>query len=140
MNAPRLFLRKALVGWLAYAMTFGPSTPVMAQVADNYLTSKDYSDVPLPAKKRPNPNLIFAIDAPRVSAEAVRAAADIAADDEGKLFANDQRAVFTAVVGAKRATTPGSELELAVDVTRLHFFDPGTGHVVDAPRRAAAPA
>ena len=85
-------------------------------------------------------HLIFAIDAPRVSAEAVRAAADIAADDEGKLFANDQRAVFTAVVGAKRATTPGSELELAVDVTRLHFFDPGTGHVVDAPRRAAAPA
>ena len=62
MNAPRMFLRKALVGWLAYAMTFGPSTPVMAQVADNYLTSKDYSDVPLPAKKRPNPNLIFAID------------------------------------------------------------------------------
>ena len=52
-------------------------------------------------------HLIFAIDAPRVSAEAVRAAADLAADDEGKLFANDQRAVFTAVVGAKRATTPG---------------------------------
>ena len=85
-------------------------------------------------------HLIFAIDAPRVSAEAVRAAADIAADDEGKLFANDQRAVFTAVVGAKRATTPGSEVELAVDIARLHFFDPATGHVVDTERRAVATA
>ena len=85
-------------------------------------------------------HLIFAIDAPRVSAEAVRAAADLAADDEGKLFANDQRAVFTAVVGAKRATTPGSEIELAVDTAHLHFFDPATGHVVGAERQAVASA
>ena len=85
-------------------------------------------------------HLIFAVDAPRVSAEAVRAAADLAADDEGKLFANDQRAVFTAVVAAKRATTPGSEVELAVDTSRLHFFEPASGQVVDAHRRAAATA
>ena len=85
-------------------------------------------------------HLIFTIDAPRVSAEAVRAAADLAADDEGKLFANDQRAVFTAVVGAKRATTPGSEVELAVDTAHLHFFDPATGHVVGAERQAVASA
>jgi multiple sugar transport system ATP-binding protein len=74
-------------------------------------------------------HLIFAIDAPRVSADAVRAAADIGADDEGKLFATDQRAVFTAVVDAKPATTPGSEVELAVDTAGLHFFDPATGLV-----------
>ena len=85
-------------------------------------------------------HLIFAVDAPRVSAEAVRAAADLAADDEGKLFANDQRAVFTAVVAAKRATTPGSEVELAVDTSRLHFFEPASGQVVDAHWRAAATA
>jgi multiple sugar transport system ATP-binding protein len=85
-------------------------------------------------------HLIFAINAPRVSAEAVRAAADVAADDEGKLFANDQRAVFTAVVGAKRATAPGSEIELAVDTARLHFFEPASGHAVDTERRATATA
>jgi multiple sugar transport system ATP-binding protein len=85
-------------------------------------------------------HLIFTIDSPRVSAEAVRAAADLAADDEGKLFANDQRAVFTAVVGSKRETTPGSEVELAVDTSRLHFFDPVTGEVVGANRGAAVPA
>ena len=84
-------------------------------------------------------HLVFTIDAPRVSAEAVRAAADIASDDEGTLFA-DERAVFTAVVDAKTATTPGSEVELAIDHTRLHFFDPATGLVADAGERAAAPA
>ena len=85
-------------------------------------------------------HLIFTIDAPRVSAEAVRAAADMSADDEGKLFATDQRAVFTAVVDAKRATQPGSSAELAIDTSRMHFFDPATGLVVGAGERAAATA
>ena len=84
-------------------------------------------------------HLIFTIDAPRVSAEAVRAAADMASDDEGTLFA-DERAVFTAVVGAKTATMPGSDVELAIDHTRLHFFDSATGLVAEAGERAAAPA
>ena len=80
-------------------------------------------------------HLIFAIDAPRVTAEAVRAAADT--DDDGTLFA-DERAVFTAVVGAKKITTPGSDVELAIDNTRLHFFDPATGLVAGAAEPAAA--
>jgi multiple sugar transport system ATP-binding protein len=84
-------------------------------------------------------HLVFTIDAPRVSAEAVRAAADMAPDDEGTLFA-DERAVFTAVVDAKTPSTPGSEVELAIDHTRLHFFDPATGLVAEAGERAAAPA
>jgi multiple sugar transport system ATP-binding protein len=84
-------------------------------------------------------HLIFAIDAPRVTAEAVRAAADTADDADGTLFADD-RAVFTAVVGAKRATTPGSDIELAIDNTRLHFFDPATGLVAGAGEPVAAPA
>ena len=83
-------------------------------------------------------HLIFAIDAPRVTAEAVRAAADTD-DDEGTLFA-DERAVFTAVVGAKKDTTPGSDVELAIDNTRLHFFDPATGLVVGAAEPAEAAA
>jgi multiple sugar transport system ATP-binding protein len=70
-------------------------------------------------------HVIFTVDAPRVSAEAVRAAADDAADDEGKLFAD--RAVFTVVVDAQQTFTSGTEVELAVDNRRLHFFDPETG-------------
>jgi multiple sugar transport system ATP-binding protein len=70
-------------------------------------------------------HVIFTLDAPRVTAEAVRAASD-ERDDEGKLFADD-RAVFTAVVDAKHTIVPGSEVELAIDRRRLHFFDPATG-------------
>jgi multiple sugar transport system ATP-binding protein len=69
-------------------------------------------------------HVIFTVDAPQVTAEAVRAATD-EGDDEGKLFADD-RAVFTAVVDARRTIAVGSELELAIDHRRLHYFDPKT--------------
>ncbi len=77
-------------------------------------------------------HVIFTLDAPRVTAEAVRAAVD--EDDEGTLFAED-RAVFTAVVDARHSIPPGTELELAIDHRRLHFFDPATNLALgDAPR------
>jgi multiple sugar transport system ATP-binding protein len=72
-------------------------------------------------------HVIFAVDAPRVSADAVRAAEEITGDDEGKLFADDQRAVFCASVDARREVTPGAVVELAVDNRQFHFFDPQTG-------------
>jgi len=70
-------------------------------------------------------HVIFTLDAPRVTAEAVRAASD-EGDDEVKLFADD-RAVFTACIDARHGISSGSEVELAVDRQRLHFFDPATG-------------
>src|SRR5439155_21251215 len=70
---------------------------------------------------------IFTIDAPRVSAEAVRAATETGEEDEGKLFADDQRAVFTASVDARRPIVPGRDVDLALDHRRLLFFDPGLG-------------
>jgi multiple sugar transport system ATP-binding protein len=75
-------------------------------------------------------HVIFPIDAPRVVAEAVRAAADAAADDEGALFADDDRSLFTAAVEGHRPVAPGTELELAVETSRLHYFDPATGAVL----------
>ena len=80
-------------------------------------------------------HVIFTLDAPQVTAEAVRAASD-AGDDEGKLFADD-RAVFTAVVDVRTALSTGS-VELAVDPQRLHFFDPATGLVLAATPRSSA--
>jgi multiple sugar transport system ATP-binding protein len=71
-------------------------------------------------------HVIFPVDAPRVSADAVRAATEAAADDV-TFFAEDQRAVFTAVLDTRHELRPGGEAELAVDHTRLHFFDPATG-------------
>jgi multiple sugar transport system ATP-binding protein len=73
-------------------------------------------------------HVIFTLDAPRVTAEAVRAASDDG-DDDGTLFAGD-RAVFTACVDARTKLTHGGPVELAIDHRRLHFFDPATGLVV----------
>jgi multiple sugar transport system ATP-binding protein len=80
-------------------------------------------------------HVIFTIDAPRVSAEAVRAASEAADEDEGKLFADDQRAVFTAAVDARRTVSAGAPIELAVDHRRFHFFEPSTGEVLDSAAR-----
>jgi multiple sugar transport system ATP-binding protein len=75
-------------------------------------------------------HVIFPLDAPRVVAEAVQAAADTTAGDEGTLLADDQRSLFTACVDGHRPVALGAELELAVETKRLHFFDPATGEVL----------
>ena len=81
-------------------------------------------------------HVIFTIDAPRVSAEAVLAAADLAEGDEGKLFADD-RAVFTACLDTRAELGSGRDVEVAVDSARFHFFDPATGVSLDGTRAAA---
>jgi multiple sugar transport system ATP-binding protein len=77
-------------------------------------------------------HVIFTLDAPRVSVEAVRAATD-EGDDEGKLFADD-RVVFTAVLDDRRRVSTTSDVELAIDHRRLHFFDPSTGLALNGAR------
>jgi len=79
-------------------------------------------------------HVIFTLDAPRVSVEAVRAATD-EGDDEGKLCADD-RAVFTAVLDDRRRISTTSDVELAIDHRRLHFFDPSTGLALNGARSA----
>ena len=84
-------------------------------------------------------HVIFPIDAPRVVAEAVQAAAADLADDEGALFADDQRSLFTARVDGEAAIRSGAPVELAVDTRRMHFFDPVTGAAVGVDTAAATP-
>ena len=84
-------------------------------------------------------HVVFTIDAPKVDTEAVRAASDLEKGDEGRLLADD-RAVFTAVLDARRGGTPAADLELAIDHRRLHFFDPETGEALAAHARAVAVA
>jgi multiple sugar transport system ATP-binding protein len=79
--------------------------------------------------------VIFAVDAPVVTADAVRAATDAHTDDEGKLlFAGEERTRFTARIDGKKPVAVGQELELAVDYTYLHCFDPDTGDALQARR------
>jgi multiple sugar transport system ATP-binding protein len=80
-------------------------------------------------------HLIFAVDAPRISAEAVRAAQETT--DDGVLLADDERAQFTARVDGRFAVQAGDEVTLAVDASALHAFDPESGLALGA---QAAPA
>ncbi|HSP72306.1 MAG TPA: hypothetical protein VLN26_08055, partial [Gaiellaceae bacterium] len=85
-------------------------------------------------------HVIFPIDAPRVSAEAVRAAADASGEDEMTLLADDQRAVFTAVLDARHPIRPGTDVALALDPTCLYFFESVTGLALDGHARETAHA
>ncbi len=69
-------------------------------------------------------NIFFHVDAPRVEAEEVQAAADT--EDEAKLLA-DGGALFTARIDPRTDARVGAQLRLAVDPRGLQFFDPETG-------------
>jgi multiple sugar transport system ATP-binding protein len=67
--------------------------------------------------------VIFELDAERVDTDATRAASA-----EGRLLAAEAgRARFTARLPADAAVTVGEPLQLGLDATRLHLFDPATG-------------
>jgi multiple sugar transport system ATP-binding protein len=72
-------------------------------------------------------NLLFPLDAPRVTTDATRAAIEAASDDDATLLADDQRARFCASIDGRRRVVLGEEIELAIDHQHLHFFDPETG-------------
>ena len=74
-------------------------------------------------------HVLFSVDAPPVSAEAVRAASETV-EDEGMLFADTGRAIFCACVDTRRPVTVGAPLELAVDSGLMHYFDPATGEAL----------
>ncbi len=80
-------------------------------------------------------HLIFRINAPRVTADAVRAAADTRTEEEA-LFADDEHAEFTARVDRRFPVVPGSDVDLALHIDGLHFFDRETGEVIDVGRPA----
>ncbi len=71
--------------------------------------------------------VIFDVDAPRVDTDATRAAVDARTTDDVLLLPDEQRARFTARIPADAPLTVGEPLTLAVDPSRLYFFDPATG-------------
>jgi multiple sugar transport system ATP-binding protein len=78
---------------------------------------------------------IFPVDAPRVEAEDLRAAAD---DEDQTLMADDERALFNAQIDPRTKARPGARLRLAVDPAQFHFFDPDTGDSLTGERAALA--
>jgi multiple sugar transport system ATP-binding protein len=73
-------------------------------------------------------HVLFTIDAPPVDVDSVRAATD--EGERATLLATDRRALFTAEVAEGTQVRPGERLRLAVDASRLHFFDPETGETL----------
>jgi multiple sugar transport system ATP-binding protein len=69
-------------------------------------------------------HVIFPVDAPRVEVVAVRAARE--GGDENVLAA-DEAMLFNARVDPRTQARRGAPLRLAVDPSRLHFFDAETG-------------
>jgi multiple sugar transport system ATP-binding protein len=74
-------------------------------------------------------HLFFFVDAPPMTAEVLEAASE-------EVLPSD-RALFTARVDAAAPAAVGETIELALDVARLHYFDPETGARLEA---AAEPA
>ena len=75
----------------------------------------------------------FQLAAPRVNIDAVEAArsADGSTEDaDTRLFADDDRAQFAARIDGHVAVRPGDQVRLAVDMRRVHLFDPATGGAV----------
>ena len=78
-------------------------------------------------------HVIFAVDAPPVEHKDAVAAADEAEDEETIPIAAG-KSMWTARVSARSRVQPGDQLELAVDTSSLHYFDPGSGLALTAAR------
>jgi multiple sugar transport system ATP-binding protein len=85
---------------------------------------------------------IFTIDAPPVEHEAITSAAsDGGEEDETAVSAlTGGKTLWTARVSSRSAVRAGAPLTLAVDTSRLHFFDPATGHSIGHPLAATVTA
>jgi multiple sugar transport system ATP-binding protein len=82
-------------------------------------------------------NIIFSIEAPPVETEELQAAA---ADDEGKLLLDDNKASFTGRLDPRTRVRHGDEIRLTLNTARLHFFDPETGRALVPGQPVAATA
>ncbi|WCB95357.1 Trehalose import ATP-binding protein SugC [Baekduia alba] len=69
----------------------------------------------------------FALDAPRVTADAVLAAEDADAAGDARLLADDERTRFVAALDGRLPVRTGDAMTLRVDCSQLHAFDPATG-------------
>jgi multiple sugar transport system ATP-binding protein len=122
----------------------GPRSSVILGIRPSDLELAEFADPSLPripAKLEvvenlgPEVHAIFPVDAPRVDADAARQAVDAEHAGDEQLLA-EERSFFTASLPARWPLAPGQEIELAIDTSRLLFFDPGSGAALGAGRGA----
>jgi hypothetical protein len=61
------------------------------------------------------------------SAEYGKYSSSVSRNEEGTLFADERRAVFTAVLPGRDYVRAGNRLTFDIDPDALHFFDPESG-------------
>jgi multiple sugar transport system ATP-binding protein len=71
--------------------------------------------------------VLFHLDAPAVTADALTPIHADQDTDQVGLFADEDRAQFTARIDGRTSVRPGDRLTLAIDTSRLHAFDPVSG-------------
>jgi multiple sugar transport system ATP-binding protein len=81
---------------------------------------------------------LFPINAPRIDVDSFGGVPDVS-DDE-RLLADDGRSLFTARIEPGHRIGPGDRVELAIQTSRLKFFDPTTGLAIAPPQPVAAAA
>lgn len=83
----------------------------------------------------------FTVDAPPVEHHSIASAqAGDDQDDDTVAALVGGKSLWTARVSARSAVRTGTPVSLAVDTSRLHFFDPGTGDSIGHPLAATATA
>jgi multiple sugar transport system ATP-binding protein len=85
-------------------------------------------------------HVIFTIDAPPVEHAAITSAADQDEDDDTVTALAGGKSLWTARVSSRSLVRPGADLDLSVDTSRLHFFDPASGETIGHPLSAGATA
>ena len=76
---------------------------------------------------------IFTIDAPPVEHASITQATSGDDEEETGIALIGNKSLWTARVSARSAVRPGQSLELAIDTSRLHFFDPESGLAIGHP-------
>jgi multiple sugar transport system ATP-binding protein len=72
-------------------------------------------------------HVIFAIDAPPVQNKETAALAADHGEEDSAIPLADGKSMWTARVSARSRVRPGDNIELGVDTSNLHFFDPDSG-------------
>ena len=86
-------------------------------------------------------HVIFTIDAPPVEhASIAEAAKGDEGEDEAAVALAGGKSLWTARVAARSSARPGGPIELAVDTSNLHFFDPVSGLSIGHPEAGDAVA
>jgi multiple sugar transport system ATP-binding protein len=84
---------------------------------------------------------IFTIDAPPVEHASIASASDGSSEEDETVTAlAGGKTLWTARVSARSAVRSGQPLDLAIDTSRLHFFDPTSGESIGHPLTVGEPA